>query len=75
MDGQIGARHHLAPTPFAGHPRSPLTGLLHAARLEPRPTLEALEAGDLVPLRRNRSLQLCHFAQQLSHKSLQLGTG
>src|SRR4051812_8757571 len=37
IDGQIGARHHLAPTPFAGRPRSALTGLLHAARLEPRP--------------------------------------
>src|SRR5437764_1243985 len=37
--------------------------------------LEALDAGDLVLLRSDRVPQLRHFAQQLSHGSLQLGTG
>jgi hypothetical protein len=75
MNSAIGACHHLAPTPFAGCPRPELTGFVHAARLEPWPTLEPLEAGNLVPLCRDRVLQLRHFAHKLSHETLQLGTG
>src|SRR3712207_111579 len=73
MDSQIGA---LAPT-FARRTLSGrgLAGLLHPAWLDLGPAFEPFETGDLVPLRRHRVLQLRHFAQQLSHERLQLGTG
>src|SRR5215207_8592729 len=73
MDSQLGA-----PAPaFARRTLlgRGLAGLLHPAWLDLGPAFEPLETGDLVPLRRNRVLQLRHFGQQLSHERLQLGTG
>jgi hypothetical protein len=69
-------RHHLAAAAAtAAARRLRLGGLLHAARLDRWPTLQALEAGDLLTLRRHRPLELRYLPQQRANQRLQLGVG
>ena len=56
-----------------GRRRLRLGRLLHAARLDVRPTRTALEPGNLVAQRRNHSLQLDHLFPLLHNQALQLG--
>ena len=59
---------------IAGTPRRLRLGrLLHAARLDVRPTRTALQPGNLIAQRRNHSLQLNHLFPLLHNQALQLG--
>jgi len=62
----------VAPLAFAGQ-RLRLGRILHAARLDLRPTRSALQPDDLIAQRRYRLLQFGHLAPQRDHPRLQLG--
>ena len=68
-------RHHLAAAATATVVawRLRLGRLLHPARLDRRPALQSLEAGDLLALRRYSPLEFRHLAQQRADQRLQLG--
>ncbi|MBV1796447.1 hypothetical protein [Siccirubricoccus sp. G192] len=68
-------RHHLAAATTVGAlaRRRRLARLLHPARLDRGPTLQSLEAGDLLALRRHNPLELRHLAEQGADQRLQLG--
>jgi hypothetical protein len=67
--------HHLAAAaafcPLAAAFR--LSRILHAAWLDRRATLQTLQPGNLVALRRHDPLQFSQFAQQIHDPSLKLG--
>src|SRR6476659_8223961 len=66
-------RYRLATTLTLAIPRRfPRARVLHAARLNVRPPLQAFEPGDLLALLGDDTLEFGHVFQQLYHQPLQL---